>query len=226
MKGLFFDKTLSFNASACFYAFTDMQIAKTDSASGGAFGSRLENAGKSEVTGIEVELQWVPTHNLSFEAQLGYLDSEIKDFSSVNEIDPCAGGTSGCNPLDSSTFIEQQFSGNRLVQAPEYTANLQGKYQFDLDNGAAITIGAGGYYRSQIFFTPFNSINVKEDSITIYNANIKYIHPGEKFELNIWGKNLTDEEYYGSKFPVSTTYIIMGTLAAPSTYGVTLSYNF
>jgi len=226
MKGLFFDKTLSFNASAFFYDFTDMQLAKTVSASGGAFGSRLENAGKSEVTGIEVELQWVPTHNLSFEAQLGYLDSEIKDFSSVNEIDPCAGGTSGCNPLDSSTFIEQQFSGNRLVQAPEYTANLQGKYQFDLDNGAAITIGAGGYYRSQIFFTPFNSINVKEDSITIYNANIKYIHPGEKFELNIWGKNLTDEEYYGSKFPVSTTYIIMGTLAAPSTYGVTLSYNF
>ncbi len=226
VKGLFLDKSLSLNAAAFYYDFKDMQLAKTVAAPGGGFGSFLENAGKSEVTGLELELQWLLTSNFRFEAMLGYLDSEIKDFISINEIDPCAGVTAGCDPLVKGTFIAQQQAGNRLVQAPKQTANVQAKYQFNLDNGATITVGAGSYYRSEIFFTPFNSSNVQADGATIYNANIKYIHPGEKFELNVWGKNLTDKDVWGSKFPVSSSHIIMGTLTPPSTYGVTLSYDF
>lgn len=225
MKGMFFDDVLSVNATAFFYDFTDMQLGKTVPAPGGAFGSRLENAGESEVLGAELEVVWLASSNLRFNAQIGYLDTEIKDFSSVNELDPCAGNTAGCDPLDSSTFIVQQFAGNKLIQAPELTANISGEYLLELNNGGTIAFGAGGYYRSEIFFQAFNNPNMQEDGMTVYDANIKYNHPNDKLTVNVWGKNLTDEEFYQSKFPVSTSHTIMGTLNPPRTYGVTVGYS-
>lgn len=226
MKGMFLDNVLSVNATAFFYDFTDMQLGKTVPAPGGAFGSRLENAGESEVLGAELEVVWLASSNLRFDAQIGYLDTEIKDFSSVDELNPCAGGTAGCDPLDPSTFIEQQFAGNKLIQAPELTANIHGEYLFDLKDGGAIAVGAGGYYRSEIFFQAFNNPNLQENGVTVYNANIKYTHSNEKLTVNVWGKNLTDKEFYQSKFPVSTSHTIMGTLNPPRTYGVTVGYTF
>ena len=226
VKGQFFDNVLGVNASLFYYDFTDMQLAKTTPAPGGAFGSRLENAGESEVKGAEVEITWLATEALKFDAQFGYLDTEIKDFVSVNELDPCAGGTPGCDLSDTNTFIAQQFAGNQLVQAPEYNGNLRGEYELDLNDSGIVRIGVGAYHRSKIYFSAFNTDNMSEGDITVYDANIKYLHPNEQFSVNIWGKNLTDEEYYASKFAVSTSFSIMGSLAPPSTYGVTINYAF
>ncbi|MBW2941346.1 TonB-dependent receptor [Zhongshania aquimaris] len=226
VKGLFLDRTLSLSAAAFVYDFTNMQLGKTTPAPGGAFGSKLENAGESEIMGAEVELSWVASRDLRINAQLGYLDTEIKEFTSVNELDPCAGGTAGCDPNDSSTFITQQFAGNELVQAPELTANINGEYDFNLESGDIISVNVGAYHRSRIYFSAFNTDNMSENAITTYNANVKFRHRDEKLSLSIWAKNITDEEYYTSKFAVSTSYSIMGTLAPPSTYGVTVNYDF
>lgn len=226
VKGLFLDNVLSLSASAFYYDFTDMQLAQTTPAPGGAFGSKLENAGESEIKGLELELTWLATQNLRFDAQLGYLDTEIKDFVSVNEIDPCAGGTPGCDPLDSSTYIAQQFAGNELVQAPEFTGNIRGEYEFDLGNGGVLRVGARAYHRSKIYFSAFNTENMTEDGVTLYDANIKYIHSNDKISVNVWGKNLSDEDYFATKFANSTGYSIIGALAPPLTYGVTLNYEF
>lgn len=226
MKGQFFDNTLQLSAAAFYYDYTDMQLVRTVPAPGGAFGSLFENAGESELQGAEAEFTLLVTDQFKLNGHIGYVDSELTEFTSINALDPCAGGTPGCNPLVSATYIAQDFSGNQLPQAPELTAALGAEYSFTFANNAALIFYAHVNYKDEVFFTPYNSENVQEDSVTTYSANIKYIHPNERFTVNLWGKNLSDEEYWINKAPVSTSFIILGVLDQPRTFGLTLSYQF
>lgn len=226
MKGQFYDNTLRLSLAAFYNDFTDMQLARTVPAPGGAFGSLFENAGESTIRGVEAEFTFLVSSEFMLDGFVGYLDTEIDEYTSINVLDPCSGLGASCDPSDPATYALQDFAGNELAQAPELTAGLGAEYTFVFDNNASLIFYAQVNYKSETFFTPFNSANVQEDGVTTYSGNIKYIHPNGKFTVNAWGKNLGDEEYYTSKTPVSTSHTIQGVLAPPRTYGVTLSYKF
>ena len=189
-----------------------MQLGATKPAPGGAFGSKLENAGEAEITGIELELTYLASANLRIDAQFGYLDSDLVEFMSVNEIDPASG--------------YQDWSGNELMQAPELNGSIRAEYTADLNNGGTLQLGGGVYYRDEIFFSVYNLSNMQEDSIAILDLNVRYNHPNDKLTVNLWGRNLGDRVYYNNKFAVSTGHTIQGALAEPRSFGVTLGYKF
>jgi iron complex outermembrane receptor protein len=64
------------------------------------------------------------------------------------------------------------------------------------------------------------------DDYAIPDAFVKYTSPDEKLTVNVWSKNLTDEEVLGAAFAVSTGRAVGGTWLPPGTYGVTVGYNF
>lgn len=212
MKGTFFDNRLRLNASAFHYEFTDLQLDRTRSNPDGGFTAIFENAAEAEGTGIEVELSWLPTANFKVDGYIGVLDTEFGEYFTDN-------------PLDAGINL-RNLEGNSLRQAPELTWGLRGEYSLPLQSGAMISIAGDLAYKDEQFYTEFNQAITGEDDYTLFNANIKYTSADEKYFINFWGKNLSDEEVYSGLFVIATGRTIGGTLLPPSSVGVTVGYDF
>lgn len=61
------------------------------------------------------------------------------------------------------------------------------------------------------------------ESRTLVNARAGLEAADGKWEVAVWGKNLTDEEWSGYSYQIVDTLHMD---QSPVTYGVSLSYNF
>jgi iron complex outermembrane recepter protein len=85
MKNTLLDSTLQANFTAFLYDYKDMQISKIVNRT-----SFNENT-DAEIYGAEAEFVYAPTANWLFNANMAYLHTETKDFSSVDTRDPTNG---------------------------------------------------------------------------------------------------------------------------------------
>lgn len=87
-KNSLFDGRVTLNATAFMYDYQDYQFSKRD-----GFASLVSNL-DAEVRGVEIEAVWSPIDALRLNAQLGYLDSEITQGSSIDPFDRTQGDPS------------------------------------------------------------------------------------------------------------------------------------
>ena len=58
----------------------------------------------------------------------------------------------------------------------------------------------------------------------LLDARIGWRSADERWEVALWGKNLTDEEYIAHSYVIGPG--VIGIFGPPATYGVTFSYNW
>nr|WP_228481238.1 TonB-dependent receptor [Vibrio fluminensis] len=126
-----------------------------------------ENAGKSEIYGLELESFYQVNHDLSLFANLGIARTEFKDYVGA----------------------EGDFSGNQFAYSPEYTAAIGASYFIT----ERIYTTASANYMSEMFGDQENRDEFKTDARTIYNLTAGYM--GDNFKLDAYVKNLTDKFY-------------------------------
>jgi iron complex outermembrane receptor protein len=99
-------------------------------------------------------------------------------------------------------------------------------YDAPLPNGGTLSLNGGLSYRTKMYFSTFKEERLSQDALTLFNGNIRYSSPDEKFSVNLWTKNVTDRDYYQVIFLNSTSRQLIGQMGDPRTYGVTVGYNF
>ena len=111
-----------------------------------------------------------------------------------------------------------------MPNAPGYSANFLGRYNWDVAGGnMAIQLDGASYGDQYLEVT--NSDVSFEDAYSVWNANVSYTSGDESWKVALWAKNLTDEEY-------RIYNLDLGALGATSFYapprwfGATFSYNF
>lgn len=85
MKSTLLDNTLQANVSAFYYDYTDMQVSKIVNRT-----SFNENT-DAGIRGAEAELVFAPTLNWLLNANIAWLDTEVKGLESIDTRDPTAG---------------------------------------------------------------------------------------------------------------------------------------
>jgi iron complex outermembrane receptor protein len=223
LKGRFLANRLQINAAAFFYNYADLQVGRSVPAGATGFTLVYENAAAAEIEGVELEASWLLTDRFRVDGSMTYLDASFKDFVTTDPFDVVLGLPAFGGP----PAVPQQLAGNRLVQAPEWTWTIRGEYDFAIpfqDWGG--TLGLEALYTDEVFFTPFNHAALGEEDVTTVNANLKLTSADDTWSLNLWGKNLTDEDIYKGTFIINGSRANAGMLAAPRTFGVTLGYNF
>jgi iron complex outermembrane recepter protein len=185
------------------------------------FTSTLTNAAQSEAYGAELEVLWRPTTALKVNASLAYLHSEFTDFTAADPLDPRLFA-----PGAVASQLVQDLSGNATRMSPKWSVNFSPEYRFDLAGGSTISLGGNFAYRSKQYHTEFNDDRLSQDGYIMLDANLIWRDPSEKYSVNLWAKNLTDELVWAGSFSVSTSRTIGGTLMPPRTYGVTLGVEF
>lgn len=162
-------------------------------------GSMLKNAGRSSSKGVEVSLYARPAKNLNLRANYGYTYAKFESYQRSET---------------------ENFSGNFLPYVPRNTVGAFADYTLYINKYLKnITFAASYTGVGNIFWNDSNTINEKYYGLV--NAKISF--GTRKLTLDLWGKNITNKEYFAFQFETSgKNYVQLG---RPITFGATLRYN-
>jgi iron complex outermembrane receptor protein len=136
----------------------------------------LGNVKGSTANGIEAEITYAATDDLTIDFSFGWLDSEIEkeDNCTVTETEDC-----------------QAILG--LSNTPEYTMNISANYVMDTEYGYFV-INGGYYYRDDYRLFEDSDLLNQEGYGTV-NLGVTWESTEGNWYGGLYGKNLTDEEY-------------------------------
>lgn len=205
LKTKLFDRRVTLNISAFHYKFRDQQFINTVSLTQ----QQLVNAGRSRINGLEVELAARVTPELRVSAGLGLLDGKYQELT-LNGID---------------------LAGNRLIEAPKFSGNIAVDYVRPIGDGAEILLHGDAMHKSSQFFTAFNDTTfpqslARADGFEEYNARAAIRFGGGKYEVGLWGKNLSNNSVRTGSGPDLNTGIIFSTNPYPRRYGIDFEVKF
>ncbi len=159
-----------------------------------SFDDFLTNAAGGESTGVEIELSYLPSlasDSLRFFASAGWLNAEFKDFVSTSHVD-------ARDDNNGITLAPVNLDGRDLAHAPNY--QFFTGTEISLLPELVLRLEVEG--KDDFYFS--NSHNEKSEAYELLNARLTYL--GNNWELALWGRNLTDEDYTTRGFYFSNQF--------------------
>lgn len=145
----------------------------------------LANAAQAEITGFELEFTGQMTDQFRLEASLGYVDASYEDFTGLDfDLD-------GDQDADDAAFAEDL----EFVRVPELTGYLAGTYSWPLASGELALRGSYAY-TGEFFNDLRNDPVIKQDAYGLLDASLTYFNDVHNYRVSLFGRNLTDEEYF------------------------------
>ena len=195
---------LSLNASAFNYDYTDLQL-KTAVLSGSNFISRVNNASKAKVQGIELSADMALGGGFGGGLSAAYIDSELLSYV--------------------SPATKRVLSGMSLPLTPKSSGSVW------LDRKVAM---AGGQLRSHIEYNYRSSVvfpltldqtNNKGEAYGLVNASLRWSAPKDAWYMQAGVRNATDKLYRTMR----ADYIwggVVESYGAPRTYELRLGFKY
>ncbi|MFN7053969.1 TonB-dependent receptor [Hyphomonas sp.] len=219
LKTDLFDNTVRLNVAAFFNQYEGLQIGATVP----GVGFTRFNVDETEIKGLEVEGVWQITENLQLNGNLGLLSAEYTSMNGDQArglTNNGAGCPAGTNAADNAQIIACAL-GLELKNAPEYKATLGMLYTRPLANGELVFSGDVSFEDDTWSLVANSPPHALTRGPTLLNARIKY-ESLAGWSVALWGKNLTDEEYWRAASAGSfTTYA-----SEPLTYGIDIGWKF
>ena len=208
------DDSLRLNLTYFFNTYEGLQIGATVP----GVGFTRFNVDETEIQGIEAEATLHVTENLTFNAVLGWLDGEYTEVTETqaggltNDGVPCAPGQ---DLVDCALGLE-------LKNAPEFKGTLGVQYTMPVRAGR-LDFGVDAAFEDESWALVANSPDhALIDIDTLINARVAFTHSDDTWQVALWGKNLTDEEYARAATAGSFTQYA----SPPLTWGVDARYRF
>ncbi len=231
LKNTLFDRTVLLNLTYFHQTFQDFQL---NTFLGTAF--VVESIPELKSQGVDADFVWfTPVEGLSFSGGVTYTDTKYGDFTAADLTNP-------------GNFPQLSLlPGARASFAPEWSAT--GSVAFDRSIGAGLKVG---FNLSAKYSTEYNTGSdllpyKMQDAFTLVNGRVTLGSEDDRWALDIWAQNLTDEEYkqvainaplQGSAFqstvqpngtyfnPALDTQTYNAFMGQPRTYGATLRVKY
>lgn len=206
-RSTWFGRSLTFNVTGFHYDYTDLQLSQVT-----GLINLVTNAAGAEVWGVEIETAWSPNDNFSLGGNLSWLDATYTSFTNTDTLNPALGA--------------QVLDGNRLSNAPEWSANLSASLSSDPGPNGRFTARADVSYKSKVYFREFNTALDEQGAFTVVNTALIWDAPGGAYQVRVFANNLFDEVYIaqgGSSDALGTLAITYG---APRQVGVEIRRRF
>ena len=134
IKSDFYDGKARANIAVFSYDYENLQFQATDPI---PYQGGVANIPESEMSGVEIEFTALATDNLTFDMNLGFIDSEVSsDFEVLD------------NVLAFQYFfgeealrydLRENVNGNELAKTPDFTADISMTYETELSSGNSLT---------------------------------------------------------------------------------------
>ncbi|MGQ0699202.1 MAG: TonB-dependent receptor [Panacagrimonas sp.] len=214
-KTTLLDGSAQLSLAAFDYDITNLQVQFISLLQGGAVS--FENADAASIQGAEfvTTFQVLPRvfDRLVFNAAGSWIDGQYDRYVDASGFDPDSGLFSPNN----------DYSGNRVVRTPEFSATVALAKTWTIDNGE-LELGGDVYYNDGFFYAASNADNLSQENYTLFGARVSYLYVPWGLRATLLGRNLSDEKY--SQGLIATDFGGNVTLAPPVTYGLRLSWDF
>ena len=233
------DGRLDLSGAFFYYRYQDYQVFLFENNVGAPPLLKIINANDAENYGAELTVVARPIEDLvpdlfdglRLEATIGWLRSEFLDFTNTKiQIEAFA------TPIRETI----DFTGNPLINSPEWKVVLRGEWAFDLGRFGSLIPRYDGVWTDDIYFDPTKGRGVPDangDRLPEYavgqrahwlhNLRLAYQAPGGHMELAVWLRNLENKVVKTYAFDASRfSSLVVNFVGAPRTYGLSMSFKF
>jgi iron complex outermembrane recepter protein len=181
------DDRVRLNGAVYYYEVEDQQLSAIG---GGGNFVQLVNADKGVGMGFDLDGEFLVTDRFLVTLGFSWTDTELQDDTLV--VPPCGSGM--CTVTDSLDADGNAIiDGNPFVQAPEYVATITARYGIPMGDGELFFYTDWAYQGETNFFI-YEAKEFKSDGNYEGGARIGYAANGGKWEVAVFGRNITDEE--------------------------------
>ena len=177
IKSQFADRTITFNATAYYYVFTNLQVQNFNATT---IQFVTSNAGELTTQGLDLEFGWrTPVEGLNLSANLSYLDASYTD----TFLQP--GGAGGAIDLD----------GRRASQSPEWAGNFAFDWTIPVGDSFDFLLSGNAAYNDGYITDEATLTDYVQPSFWTLDATVGITDPDGRWKLALIANNLTDEIY-------------------------------
>lgn len=191
MRSILLDGALSFNATAYYYDYNDLQVQNFDPVT---IGQVVANAGTLTTKGIEADFGWNVGSGFSLRGSAAYNHAEYKDY-----IGQCYGGQTiadGCNKLvaPSGAFTSQDYSGRTPPKAPRFSGRFGASYETPVGGDMTLELSSDVSYTSKYNFTDTLRPDGVQNEFAKVDAAIRLNGADDRWSVGVIGRNLTNRK--------------------------------
>ena len=200
VKTVMLDGTLRLNASYYMVDWTDVQVSQFDPVNVGLL-TFIENAADAEIKGMEADILWYPSDNVTVASAVSYNDTEVT--------------------ADKSRIIQISNVGSSMPLSPKLQYNIRVKVDSELAGNPAYTQVAVKS-ADKAYSSLEAAKRLEQPSYTIWDAAYGVNINGTEVEFFV--RNITDERanfYYNDQDDIPRI-----TTNRPRNIGVRISYKF
>ncbi|WP_395622168.1 TonB-dependent receptor [Sphingomonas daechungensis] len=201
IKSRFLRNAVQLNVEGYYYDYKDLLVQSYDI---NAFFNPIFNSQKTKIYGLQADLVVKPTRNDNFNLSVGYLHGRYTEFVQPNGAD---------------------FSGNSIAFAPDWTITAGYGHDFQLASGYIRARGDVRYeseYWGDFAHVPGDLLG----DFWLVDASLTYYSEDDRWNVGIWGKNLTDEAVPSSSAIGGIPGPVATQLGPPLTFGARLGFTF
>jgi iron complex outermembrane receptor protein len=181
--------------------------------------------------GVEIEATMLFTERLRGNVAFSYADSTFKSGvidTTFGRLCETSAATPACvflprNAAAGLPLGGSAIGGNALPRTPKTKIGVGLEYSMPLQSWK-LTFRGDASYQDKYFVENLNLAYMP--SRTLLNLNVSLADPDNRWNVSLWGKNVTDEVYASSAFAVSVINQYIPALGDGRTFGLTANYRF
>ncbi len=213
LKTDLFDRKVRLNLSAFINDYKDMIFTNTaptivNGVVLSAVNGTPVNAGDGQFKGLEAELALRPFDGLTIDANVSYLDFELRRIGAT-------GATiTGITLANIAPYVTKWKAGGGI------------QYRADIGTMGSLSPRLDIAYQSSFYTNIDNNPATLTPAYTVANARLSWRSPEEDWEVVLAVTNLFDKFYYQNKFRGPAIQSVTGQPAAPREWSLSLRKNF
>ncbi|WP_242129811.1 TonB-dependent receptor [Sphingobium sp. Sx8-8] len=188
LKAEWFDKVLRTNIALYRTAYKDIQRTQVVSGPGGSPITRVDNAAKATIKGIEAEVVLHPVPAFTLSGTLGYTDAKYDRF----------------------VYAGTDVSANKFSMVPKYTYSLSADYADTIGSAGELSLHVDWSHRSRMELVVINRSGLVQTPMDQLSARISFTLNGTRgVRISAFGTNLTNRHYNVSAVELPFGYNVL-----------------
>ena len=222
IKSDFYDGKARANIAVFSYDYENLQFQATDPI---PYQGGVANIPSSEMSGVEIEFTALATDSISFDMNLGFIDSEVS--SDYEVLDNVLAFQYFFDEESLRYDLRENVNGNELAKTPDFTADISMTYETELSSGNSLTSVFQFVKRGEFMQRVNNNPSVDiVPSYRVFNISVGIDFKND-LSLDFILMNVDDED--GVNSAMTDVFGVAGTgieYIPPRQMMTRLSYNF
>jgi len=169
--------------------------------------ARLQNVPESRAYGVDLDLTWRATENLTLIGSATYLNTEVINYAGT--------GPDG---------LPRLYDGVAFPYAAEWQASGTIVYDRELSSTLGFQAALNARWQDDTAAGLGDQSSFEIDGYSIVNGSFGIHALSDRWALQVWGRNITDTYYWTSV--ASNANVVVRFPGQSPTYGVSLTLNY